>query len=100
MQVSYTARSFSDANNTVRSDDSVVGEIPGYSIVDWSGSLRLSSNLDLQFGVNNLFNRKYFTLRTDEYPGPGIIPASGRSVYLTLSVSPSAGARRADRRSY
>ncbi len=100
VQVSYTARSFADANNTVRSDDSVIGEIPGYSVVDWSGSLRLSQNLDLQFGANNLFNRKYFTLRTDEYPGPGIIPASGRSVYLTLSVLPSAAPRRSDRRPY
>jgi Fe(3+) dicitrate transport protein len=98
VQVSYTARSFSDANNTGRSDDSVIGEIPAYTITDWSGSLRLSSNLDLQFGVNNLFDRKYFTLRTDEYPGPGIIPATGRSVYLTLSVSPSVAPRRQDRR--
>jgi Fe(3+) dicitrate transport protein len=98
VQVSYTARSFADANNTVRGEDSVIGEIPAYAITDWSGSLRLSANLNAQFGVNNLFNRKYFTLRTDEYPGPGIIPASSRSVYLTISVSPAPVSPRRDRR--
>ncbi len=25
-------------------------------------------------GINNIADKKYFTLRTDENPGPGIIP--------------------------
>jgi Fe(3+) dicitrate transport protein len=36
--------------------------------------------------VNNLADKHYFTRRTDEYPGPGIIPSPGRSVYLTLGA--------------
>ena len=41
-QVSYTARSFGDANNSlVASADAVTGPIPSYTVVDWSGAWRL-----------------------------------------------------------
>jgi Fe(3+) dicitrate transport protein len=36
-------------------------------------------------GINNLTDAKYFTMRTDEYPGPGIIPSIGRMVYFGIS---------------
>ena len=36
--------------------------------------------------VNNIADKKYFTLRTDEYPGPGIIPSNGRSFYLGITA--------------
>src|SRR5205814_4497889 len=50
---------------------------------DWSSDV-CSSDLG---GVNNLADRKYFTKRTTEYPGPGIIPAMGRSLYLSFGRS-------------
>ena len=50
--------------------------------------LALSSVWRLQGGVNNLADRHYFTRRTDEYPGPGILPSLGRSIYVTLRASP------------
>jgi Fe(3+) dicitrate transport protein len=37
-------------------------------------------------GINNLTNARYFTKRTDEYPGPGILPGIGRSVYASLGM--------------
>jgi Fe(3+) dicitrate transport protein len=37
-------------------------------------------------GINNLLNTNYFTRRADGYPGPGIIPSDGRSIYLTLGI--------------
>ena len=37
-------------------------------------------------GVNNLADARYFTRRTDEYPGPGIIPSLGRGFYATLAA--------------
>ena len=83
-QYSYNASSFTDAANTVFSPDALVGIIPAYSIVDVSGSYSIKS-YKLSFGVNNLTNAKYFTLRTDEYPGPGIIPSIGRMFYIGLS---------------
>jgi hypothetical protein len=46
-------------------------------------SILLSLQLDAQFRLPDFqTNAKYFTTRTDEYPGPGIIPAIGRSIYV------------------
>jgi len=79
--VSNTSKSFADANNTVYSEDATIGIIPSYQIMDWSGTFKIK-NFNIKFGVNNLADKKYFTLRTDEYPGPGIIPSIGRSFYF------------------
>ncbi|MBA3704778.1 MAG: TonB-dependent receptor [Bacteroidetes bacterium] len=79
--ISTVSESYSDANNTIISSDAMVGEIPANQIVDWSGTIRIK-NYAIKMGINNLTDIKYFTLRTDEYPGPGIIPASGRTFYL------------------
>ena len=51
-------------------------------------TLTLPRGWRLQGGVNNLADRRYFTRRTDEYPGPGILPSSRRSVYVTLRAAP------------
>lgn len=89
---SYVSRAFGDANNTVRSEDAVVGLVPAYTVLDWSASAeagrRFGARWRVQGGVNNVADRHYFTRRTDEYPGPGIIPSLGRSVYLSLRLAP------------
>ena len=85
---SHTSSSFGDADNTVRSEDAVVGLIPAYTVLDLSATLNLPRGWRLQGGVNNLADRRYFTRRTDEYPGPGILPSLGRSVYVTLRAAP------------
>lgn len=86
--VSYVGPTFGDANNTERSDDAVVGRIPAYTVLDLSATARMGRSWRVQAGINNLTDRHYFTRRTDEYPGPGIIPAIGRSVYVSLRVAP------------
>ena len=78
---SHTAKSFSDANNTVYSPDAEVGVIPAYTVMDWSATAKIK-NYNIKFGVNNLSDARYFTVRTVEYPGPGIIPSIGRTIYL------------------
>lgn len=85
---SVVGNSYGDANNTERSDDAVVGRIPAYTVLDWSATARVGDRWRVQAGVNNLADRRYFTRRTDEYPGPGIIPSIGRSVYVSMRVSP------------
>ena len=85
---SHTSASFGDADNTVRSTDAVVGVIPAYTVLDLSATLNLTHDWRLQGGLNNLTGRRYFTRRTDEYPGPGILPSLGRSVYVTLRAAP------------
>lgn len=85
---SVVSSAFGDADNTERSADAVVGRVPGYTVMDWSASLRLTSRWELQAGINNLADRQYFTRRTDEYPGPGIIPAASPSGYAALRLLP------------
>lgn len=85
--VSYTSKSFTDADNTVHDpDDADVGVIPAYVVMDISASYKFKNRLSIKAGVNNVANAKYFTMRVDEYPGPGIIPAIGRSFYLGFGV--------------
>lgn len=78
---SNVSKSYSDANNTVYSPDAEVGLIPAYNVLDCSLTYKIR-NYKIKAGVNNLTNSKYFTLRTNEYPGPGIIPSIGRSFYV------------------
>lgn len=83
---SQTARSFGDADNSQQpSADAVVGPIPGYSVLDWSSTYKFR-NFKVKFGVNNLGDSRYFTKRTDEYPGPGIIASIGRSFYFGVGA--------------
>lgn len=35
-------------------------------------------------GVNNLADAVYFTRRAGGYPGPGAMPADGRTAFVTL----------------
>jgi Fe(3+) dicitrate transport protein len=82
VQWSYVSRQFTDANNTVASLDADVGIVPAYNVIDLSAKWQLNRTIGLDFGVNNVANLYYFTMRTTEYPGPGIIPGIGRSIYL------------------
>lgn len=83
--MSYLSDSYADANNTILSTNSIVGLIPAYQVLDWSARIRVK-NYNVRFGISNLLDTKYFTLRTDEYPGPGIIPALPRSLYLGIGA--------------
>jgi len=82
---SNTSKSFADAGNTVFSADAEVGVIPAYTVMDWSASMKIK-NYNLKLGVNNLTDAHYFTFRTVEYPGPGIIPSTGRTMYVGLGA--------------
>ena len=84
-QYAYTGAHFSDATNAERSVNAVVGRIPAYGLFD--ASLRWTwQRYRLQFGCNNLTDRRYFTRRAVSYPGPGILPGEGRSFYLSLRL--------------
>ena len=84
-QVNYTGDAFGDASNTVLNSDPLAGYIPAYTVLDFSSQYRFE-HISFKFGINNIANSNYFTRRTDEYPGPGIIPASGRSYYFGLTA--------------
>ena len=79
-QVNSVGDAFGDATNTSESDNAIAGYIPAYTVLDLSATYKIK-NFAFKLGANNLTNKQYFTRRTDEYPGPGIIPAVGRSLY-------------------
>lgn len=89
-QYSYLSEQFTDASNAPQdrrdNQSGIIGTIPAYSIVDLSLSYRWRK-LTLESGVNNLLNASYFTRRATGYPGPGIIPSSPRTVYVTVGLT-------------
>jgi Fe(3+) dicitrate transport protein len=85
LQFSQQTDSYADAANTIRSANPIVGRIPGYSLADFSTTFRWKK-IKLKAGVNNISDKKYFTQRTDEYPGPGIISSTGRSFYGGVGI--------------
>lgn len=84
-QYSYTGEHFTDATNAVSTSNAVNGIIPSYYVMDFSIEY-IYKFISLSTGVNNLTDNMYFTRRADGYPGPGIIPADGRSIYITLQL--------------
>jgi Fe(3+) dicitrate transport protein len=87
-QLTYTfvGKSFSDANNTVFNASGATGVVPSYGVWDFSMNFRFLKNFQLSAGINNLTNAKYFNRRISMYPGPGILPADGRSFYASLGL--------------
>ena len=84
-QFSWFGEQFSDASNAIRTPTAIEGVIPAYQVMDLSLQYRLG-RVRLEAGVNNLSDTRYFTRRATGYPGPGIIPADGRSYYLTTGI--------------
>ncbi len=85
-QYTYLTDQYSDATNAIDGGVSaVVGLIPSYAIMDLSLSYEYKM-FKIETSVNNLANRMYYTRRATGYPGPGILPSDGRSLYLTLQV--------------
>lgn len=88
LQRSHTSASFGDANNSVAATDNAeAGLVPASTVFDLSADLPVGRGLRFSFGVNNLTNTRYFTKRTGEYPGPGILPGIQRSFYAGAGVT-------------
>ncbi len=87
VQYTFVDRQFTDADNITLADrfagDGTIGEIPAYSVMDFSAEYSYK-NCKLEAGVNNLLNASYFTRRATGYPGPGIIPSAPRNFYAVL----------------
>ncbi len=85
-QFSSVGKTFSDANNTyIPSTNGNTGLIPSYKIMDITASYIFSKAINIKAGINNLSNKMYFTRRSAGYPGPGILPADGRTFFVTIS---------------
>jgi len=55
-------------------------------VIDLTADYKLSSRFNVKAGINNLTNAFYFTRRAGGYPGPGAMPADGRTWFMTLSA--------------
>lgn len=86
VQYSYTGKSFNDAFNTAASTDGLTGIIPSYHVWDWSVSWQFAKAYHVSAGINNFTDEKYFNRRITFYPGPGILPADGRTFYVSFGV--------------
>ena len=84
-QFAFVKEHFSDATNAIFVADATRGLIPSYQVSDLSLSYKIGK-FKFQSGINNLTNEVYFTRRAAAYPGPGIIPADGRSFYFSAAV--------------
>ncbi len=84
-QMNNVGDAYGDASNDKISKEPIAGYIPAYTVLDISTTYKVK-NYAIKAGINNLSDKSYFTRRTDEYPGPGIIPSIGRNFYVGLSA--------------
>ncbi|MFY7880591.1 MAG: TonB-dependent receptor family protein [Lacibacter sp.] len=86
-QLSHVSSAFADANNTITpTANAQNGLIPAYTVTDLTASYIFSKSLQIKAGVNNLTNEFYFTRRSGGYPGPGALPADGRTFFVTVGA--------------
>ncbi len=86
-QYSYTARQFGDATDAnTPSNNGINGPVPSYYVMDLTADYKISRIFQLSAPLNHLSNPLSSNHRAASYPGPGIIPADGRSFYTTLQV--------------
>jgi Fe(3+) dicitrate transport protein len=86
-QLSDIGKAYADAANTeVPNAAATTGVIPAYTVQDLSASFKFLKNYNIQGGINNLTDERYFTRRAGGYPGPGILPADGRTCYVSAGI--------------
>jgi Fe(3+) dicitrate transport protein len=86
-QLSSVAATFSDANNTeTPTVNAQNGLIPSYTITDITAAYKLIKGIKIKAGLNNVFDKTYFTRRAGGYPGPGALPADGRTFFVSVGA--------------
>lgn len=84
-QLSCVGEAFSDANNTVvPTANAQNGLIPKYTVADITANYKFSKEVNIKAGINNVANETYFTRRAGGYPGPGALPADGRTFFVSV----------------
>ena len=73
-----------EATNAILTPDAIHGVVPSFFVMDASVYWQSDSGWSVRWSVDNLNDARYFTRRAAAYPGPGILPADGRSIQLTV----------------
>ncbi len=86
-QLSDIGKAYADASNTETANAAATtGVIPAYTVQDLSASFKFLKHYNVKAGVNNLTDERYFTRRAGGYPGPGVLPADGRTFYVSAGI--------------
>jgi Fe(3+) dicitrate transport protein len=86
-QYNFVDQCYSDANNTINpTANGQTGLIPSYQLIDCYSAIKFKNNFEIKWGINNIFNSKYFTRRSSSYPGPGLLPGDGRTFFITIGI--------------
>ena len=87
VQINYVDETYSDANNTVKSSaNGQTGLIPSYAVTDFTATYKCNKILNIKAGLNNIFDKRYFTRRAGGYPGPGALPGDGRTFFVSVGA--------------
>lgn len=88
IQLSSVGDVFTDAANTETPNATgTIGKLSGYQVMDVSLSYPFMERFIFKAGVNNIRDEKYATRRTGGYPGPGILPGNGRTIFVSVGAS-------------
>jgi len=86
-QLNQVSDVFTDAANTeMPNATATIGKISGYTVMDVSLTYLFGEKYNFKTGVNNLADEKYATRRAGGYPGPGLMPANGRTLYISIGA--------------
>ena len=78
---------YTDALNTeLPNAKATIGKLSGYQVMDASFTYLINGKYNVKAGVNNLTDESYATRRAGGYPGPGLLPANGRTFYFSVGV--------------
>lgn len=87
IQTRIVSAVYSDASNTeTHSADGLTGKIQGYTVYDLSAEYKFLKKYNIKTGINNLSDVKYVTRRAGGYPGPGLLPGDGKTMYLSIGA--------------
>jgi Fe(3+) dicitrate transport protein len=86
-QINQVGEVYADAANTDKPNaTATTGKIPAYSIMDGSVTFLFGKIYNLKAGVNNIADTRYFTRRSGGYPGPGLMPGNGRTIFISIGA--------------
>lgn len=87
LQYNYVSEVFTDAANTIQPNATfTTGQLPAYSLIDLNLAYQINDTYHFRAGVNNLTDATYATRRAGGYPGPGLLPGTGRTLYFTVGI--------------
>jgi Fe(3+) dicitrate transport protein len=87
-QWSTVGEVYTDAVNTeIPNSTATIGKLSSYQVLDASLSYKFLERYTFKAGVTNFLDEKYATRRAGGYPGPGIMPGNGRTLFASIKVT-------------